>query len=93
MYFVFTYENRTMIAAAICLRRGKGRREKIGGSKSKICCKLICKYHNVFPCTTIMLIKKENQFFIFCVSERKVTYFFLFACFILFLIRKMLSKK
>jgi hypothetical protein len=35
-------------------RRGREKRENNGEGKSKIHCKHICKYHNAFPCTTII---------------------------------------
>jgi hypothetical protein len=50
MYFVSIDENRTMKLAEIALRIWEGgKRENHGGGKSKI-----CKYHNVYPCTTII---------------------------------------
>jgi hypothetical protein len=52
--FLFIYKNKRMKSVKIVLRRRvKGKRENNGGGKSKIHSKHICKYHNVFPCTTI----------------------------------------
>jgi hypothetical protein len=48
MYFVFIYENKRMKPVEIVLRKERrGKRENDGGGKSEICCKHICKYHNV----------------------------------------------
>jgi hypothetical protein len=48
-------KSRRMKPVEIALRRrGRGKRENDGRGKSKIHCKHLCKYHNVFPCTTII---------------------------------------
>jgi hypothetical protein len=62
MYFVSIYENRRMKPVEIALRsRGGRKREKDGGGKSiKIYSKHTWQYHNVSPCTTNKIIKKEG---------------------------------
>jgi hypothetical protein len=63
MYFVSINENRRMKPIEIVPRSGGGRRGKMieGMNPTKIYCKHICKYHNVFLCTTNKIIKKEME--------------------------------
>jgi hypothetical protein len=50
MCFVSIYENRTRKPVEIVLRRGWGTgRTMEGVNLTKIHCKHICKYHNVYP--------------------------------------------
>jgi hypothetical protein len=54
--FVSIYETRRMKPVEIVLRsRGWGRERRMEGvNLTMIYYKHICKYHNVFPCTTII---------------------------------------
>jgi hypothetical protein len=55
MYFLSIYENKTIKPVKIIPRRCEaGRRMREGVNFAKIYCQHICKYHNVFLCTTII---------------------------------------